>query len=282
LEEFRRVVIVTGAGRGIGKSVAIAFAKQKASLSLIARTLAELEQVAGEIGEGELRPMIQQCDIGDPNQVDKVVSATLKRFGRIDVLVNNAGIQGPIGPVEDLDFDSWKRVIDVNLMGTLRLMQRVIPVMKGQRWGRILNVSGGGATSALPRFTAYAASKVAIVRLTETIAQEVKEYGICVNAVAPGNVNTRMTEEAIAAGDRAGPEHVKKLRSIKDQGGISSGLVANLILFLASDEASGITGRLLSAVWDNWKAIIEHQVELGSSDIYTLRRILPEDRGFKW
>ncbi|HEY6192873.1 MAG TPA: SDR family NAD(P)-dependent oxidoreductase [Bacteroidota bacterium] len=282
MEEFRRVVIVTGAGRGIGKSVAIAFAKQKASLSLIARTLAELEQVAGEIGEGELRPMIQQCDIGDPNQVDKVVSATLKRFGRIDVLVNNAGIQGPIGPVEDLDFDSWKRVIDVNLMGTLRLMQRVIPVMKGQRWGRILNVSGGGATSALPRFTAYAASKVAIVRLTETIAQEVKEYGICVNAVAPGNVNTRMTEEAIAAGDRAGPEHVKKLRSIKDQGGISSGLVANLILFLASDEASGITGRLLSAVWDNWKAIIEHQVELGSSDIYTLRRILPEDRGFKW
>lgn len=276
------MVIVTGAGRGIGKSVAIAFAKQKASLSLIARTLAELEQVAGEIGEGELRPMIQQCDIGDPNQVDKVVSATLKRFGRIDVLVNNAGIQGPIGPVEDLDFDSWKRVIDVNLMGTLRLMQRVIPVMKGQRWGRILNVSGGGATSALPRFTAYAASKVAIVRLTETIAQEVKEYGICVNAVAPGNVNTRMTEEAIAAGDRAGPEHVKKLRSIKDQGGISSGLVANLILFLASDEASGITGRLLSAVWDNWKAIIEHQVELGSSDIYTLRRILPEDRGFKW
>jgi 3-oxoacyl-[acyl-carrier protein] reductase len=282
LEEFRRVVIVTGAGRGIGKSVAIAFAKQKASLSLIARTLAELEQVAGEIGEGELRPMIQQCDIGDPNQVDKVVSATLKRFGRIDVLVNNAGIQGPIGPVEDLDFDSWKRVIDVNLMGTLRLMQRVIPVMKGQRWGRILNVSGGGATSALPRFTAYAASKVAIVRLTETIAQEVKEYGICVNAVAPGNVNTRMTEEAIAAGDRAGSEHVKKLRSIKDQGGISPELVANLILFLASDEASGITGRLLSAVWDNWKAIIEHRVELGSSDIYTLRRILPEDRGFKW
>ena len=276
------MVIVTGAGRGIGKSVAIAFAKQKASLSLIARTLAELEQVAGEIGEGELRPMIQQCDIGDPNQVDKVVSATLKRFGRIDVLVNNAGIQGPIGPVEDLDFDSWKRVIDVNLMGTLRLMQRVIPVMKGQRWGRILNVSGGGATSALPRFTAYAASKVAIVRLTETIAQEVKEYGICVNAVAPGNVNTRMTEEAIAAGDRAGPEHVKKLRSIKDQGGISPDLVANLILFLASDEASGITGRLLSAVWDNWKAIIEHQVELGNSDIYTLRRILPEDRGFKW
>ena len=276
------MVIVTGAGRGIGKSVAIAFAKQKASLSLIARTLAELEQVAGEIGEGELRPMIQQCDIGDPNQVDKVVSATLKRFGRIDVLVNNAGIQGPIGPVEDLDFDSWKRVIDVNLMGTLRLMQRVIPVMKGQRWGRILNVSGGGATSALPRFTAYAASKVAIVRLTETIAQEVKEYGICVNAVAPGNVNTRMTEEAIAAGDRAGSEHVKKLRSIKDQGGISPELVANLILFLASDEASGITGRLLSAVWDNWKAIIEHQVELGNSDIYTLRRILPEDRGFKW
>ena len=277
-----RVVIVTGAARGIGKAIAEEFGKAGACLFLIARSKDELKQVALYLARYECDVLAESYDIADPRQVDLAVEAGLKRFGRIDVLVNNAGIQGPIGPVEDLDFSECKRVVEVNLLATLRFIQKVIPGMKRHAWGRIINVSGGGGTGPLPRFCPYAASKAAIVRLTETVAQEVKAYGVTVNAIAPGNVKTRMTEQALSAGERAGTEYLEKLQESAKGGGVSPYLAAELAVILASDEAQPITGRLISAVWDDCRELVNRAEQIQATDIYTLRRILPKDRGFDW
>jgi len=147
-------------------------------------------------------------------------------------------------------------------------------VMIQRGGGKIVNLSGGGATSARPRFTAYASSKAAVVSLTETLAHEVKEYNIQVNAIAPGAVNTRLTDEILAAGAAAGEETLERTRRQKETGGVPPDKAAALAVFLASDESDGLTGRLISAVWDDWESMTEHIDRIMASDLYTLRRVV--------
>jgi NAD(P)-dependent dehydrogenase (short-subunit alcohol dehydrogenase family) len=131
-------------------------------------------------------------------------------------------------------------------------------------------MSGGGATSPRPRFSAYASSKTAVVRLTETLAEEVKEFNIQVNAIAPGAVNTRMHDQVLAVGEAAGKKAIEESQKVKISGGTPLKLPVELAVFLASDASDGLTGKLLSAVWDNWKKM--DLSEVSSSDVYTLRR----------
>jgi 3-oxoacyl-[acyl-carrier protein] reductase len=155
--------------------------------------------------------------------------------------------------------------------------------MKERRRGCIIQVSGGGATNPLPGLSAYAASKAAVVRFAETLALEVKDFGISVNSIAPGALNTRLLDEVLAAGpDKVGRQFYERSLAQKRDGGVPLSKGAELAVFLASDTARGITGRLISAVWDHWQEWPNHLDTLAESDLYTLRRIVGRDRGENW
>ncbi len=225
--------------------------------------------------------MHQAADVSDPAQVALMVDVALRALGRIDVLVCAAGVQGPVGPLEELPFADWARTVEINLYGSVLCCQAVLPAMRRQGYGKIVLLSGGGATRARPRFSAYAASKAAIVRFAETLAEEVAGSGIDVNAVAPGVLNTRLLD----AVERAGPERVggaeyAALQRCRAEGGVPLETPARLIAFLASSESDGISGRLVSAVWDDWAELPAQRARLRDSDVYQLRRIEPADRGW--
>jgi 3-oxoacyl-[acyl-carrier protein] reductase len=200
----------------------------------------------------------------------------------LDVLVNNAATQGPIGPLLENDFLAWQRTVQVNLLAPVAFCQALIPLMKKMRGASIINLSGGGATGPRANFSAYATAKAGLVRFSETSAEELIPDGIRVNCIAPGAMKTDMLGEVLAKGDAAGARERKLANKVFEEGGASMNRVADLALFIASDLSKGITGKLVSAMWDNWEHWPEHLQELSGSDAYTLRRIAGRDRGFTW
>ena len=268
-----RVVIVTGAGRGIGRAIALELASRGARLTLASRTPAALDESAGLVRALGAQCRTLETDVSRASQVEELVRTTLAEFGRIDALVNNAGTQGPIGPLAANDAAQWMRTLEVNLMGPMLSMQSVLPHMIGRRQGKIVNLSGGGATAPRPNFSAYAASKAALVRLTETVAEEVRPFNVQVNAVAPGAVNTRMIEEIIAAGEAAGAE-LEAARRRLAEGGSSPYAVAQLIAWLLSAESGTLSGKLISALHDDWQGWTESDLaRLSAKPWLALRRI---------
>ena len=158
-----------------------------------------------------------------------------------------------------------------------------VPHMKGLGHGKIIQLSGGGATNPLPFISAYAASKAAIVRYAETLAEEVRDAGIDVNCIAPGALNTRLLDEVLVAGpEKVGKSFYERAMKQKESGGAPLEVGARLATFLASSDSDGITGKLISAVWDPWNTFTAHIAELSDTDVYTLRRIVPADRGMDW
>jgi 3-oxoacyl-[acyl-carrier protein] reductase len=269
-ELLHKTCLITGAGRGIGKAISLEFAKRGAELAICARTLSEVESVGAEIskvGSGSVK--VFRADVSDFAQVSDAVSKTVNHFGSLDVLVNNAGVQGPIGSFWMNDLQEWKRAIDVNLLGTVHCCRAVIPHMITARKGKIVNLSGSGE-GAFPRFSAYSCSKSAVVRLTETLAAELAEYNVQVNALAPGAVNTRFLDEVLKAGAEAG-QYLQKAIKQWNTGGSSVVRATELAAFLASDDSAGITGRLFSATWDNWNGL--DVAKLAKSALYQMRRI---------
>ncbi len=281
-----KTAVITGANQGLGLEIAKKYLEAGASVCICARDAERLARAKRYLdGFAGSRPAILSlaADISKNDDVTAVVNKTKNTFGRIDILVNNAGVYGPKGTVEDVGWEDWARAMEINLYGSVLMCRAVLPDMKRQRKGKIVQLSGGGATKPLPRLSAYAVSKAAIVRFAETLAEEVREYNIDVNAIAPGALNTRMLQEVLAAGpanvgqtfyDQA----IKQFRS----GGTPLEKGADLAVFLGSDLSDGITGKLISAVWDPWTSLAEHKDDLGKTDIYTLRRIVPKDRGKNW
>ncbi len=281
-----RSAIITGANQGLGQVIARHFVTAGASVLLLARGRDRLREVEAEL-RGRTRPgqivAGWPCDVSRPEQCLAAVSHAEKILPNLAVLVNNAGVLGPTGPVEDVDWDDWVQTLQINLFGTVFLCRAVLPLLRAKGFGKIINLSGGGATAPMPRMSAYAASKAAIVRFTETLAEETRDCHIDVNAIAPGALNTRLLDQVLEAGpERVGQGYYERARKQRDEGGASPEKAAALAVFLASAASDGITGRLLSAVWDNWADLPARQQELARSDIYTLRRIIPEDRGQKW
>lgn len=269
-----RTAVVTGAGRGIGRAIALAFAGEGANLVLASRTAAEIEAAAEAARSLEARAVPLVADISNPADVDGIAAVALHAFGTIDILVNNAGVQGPIGPLIDLSRDEWLAALAINLGGTFLCTRAVLPIMIRRRQGKIINLSGGGATAGRPYFTSYAAAKAAVVRLTESLAQEVERHNIRVNAIAPGAVRTGMTDAILGAGRAAGAKALAEARRVKETGGTPLDTVTALAVFLASEESQGLTGRLISAVWDDWRAMTAARIdEIVRSDLYTLRRV---------
>jgi 3-oxoacyl-[acyl-carrier protein] reductase len=213
--------------------------------------------------------------------VERLTQRALEVNGRIDGLVCNAGIYGPMGRIEDVDWNEWVEAIRINLFGTVLCCRAVVPVMRNQHYGKIVLLSGGGATQPLPRLSGYAAAKAAVVRFAETLAEETREAGIDVNAVAPGALNTRLLDQVIEAGpDRVGESFYARALTQRENGGTPLETPADLISFLLSSASDGVSGRLISAVWDNWRELPAQREALVGSDVYTLRRIVPQDRGW--
>jgi NAD(P)-dependent dehydrogenase (short-subunit alcohol dehydrogenase family) len=233
---------------------------------------------------GPGQSVLSQCaDVSNVGDVTALVAKALQEFGRLHVLVNNAGIAGPAGTVEDADWHEWLHTLEVNLLGSVLLCRAVLPHFKQAAYGKIVQLSGGGATNPLPMLSAYAASKAAVIRFMETLAEETRPHRIDVNCIAPGALDTRMLDQFIAAGpERIGSEFHARALQQKERGGVPLDKGAQLAVFLGSAGSDGITGKLISAVWDPWAALPEHLEDLRRTDIYTLRRIVPGDRGLDW
>ncbi len=267
-----KIVMITGAGRGIGRVIALKCASEGARLILLARTKSELEETSSSVSRigGEAHSFV--CDISSGDSVLATLASAEKSCGQVEVLVNNAGVQPPIGPFSDTNLDEWKRNFGVNLFGTVHVTAGVLPGMIERKKGKIINLSGGGSTSPRPNFSAYAVSKTAIVRFTETLAEELRGSHIDVNAVSPGAINTNMLEEVIRVGSLAGKE-ADEAEKRKETGGDDPGPAAELICFLASDASDGITGKLISALWDPWREESFRAKLRSDKDLATLRRI---------
>ena len=280
------VALVTGASQGLGRKIAEEFVREGAHVVICARDGKLIESTGKELerlASTDQRILTGACDVSSAEQVEKLFGEIERRLGGADVLVNNAGIYGPKGSSDTVDFTSWRRAIEINLFGTFLPCRLAIRRMKQKGRGKIINLSGGGATSPMPRISAYAASKAAVVRLTETLAEELREFSIDVNAVAPGALNTRLLDEVLEAGpDVVGNTFFEKALKQRDSGGVPLEKAARLCVYLASSESDGITGKLISAQWDPWENLHEFREQIDKSDVYTLRRIVPEDRGLEW
>ncbi|HYW41803.1 MAG TPA: SDR family oxidoreductase, partial [Bryobacteraceae bacterium] len=223
------------------------------------------------------------ADLADPGTPQRIFAEARKHFERLDVLVNNAAIVGPLGNFWETDAAEWKRALAVDLLAPLDLCRLAVPWMRDARAGSIINVSGGGATTPSPAFSAYGTAKAALVRFSETLAQEVAGDGIRVNCVAPGLMRTALVDEILAAGpERLGEKEFRRITSQVASSAVPPERAARLCVFLASSESAGINGKIISAVWDPWESLAAHADDLRDSDIYTLRRITPEDRGRNW
>jgi NAD(P)-dependent dehydrogenase (short-subunit alcohol dehydrogenase family) len=282
-----RFALITGGSRGLGREIAQTFVRAGASVAVVARPSSTFDTAVASLEAARVSPeqRIEAicADLARHDRSQDVIEDARRRLGAIDVLVNNAGILGPIGAVGIADHEAWMATIDINLLAPVALIRAVIPEMRQRGRGKIINLSGGGATSPRANFTAYASAKAGLVRFTETVAEEVRDAGIDVNAVAPGAMNTRMLDEVLAAGpELAGEPEYRRAVAQKASGGSPPARAAGLVLWLASSASDGVTGRVLSALWDPWEGLAARRAELAESDIYTLRRIVPADRGQHW
>ncbi|HEX5398466.1 MAG TPA: SDR family oxidoreductase [Verrucomicrobiae bacterium] len=304
--------LITGGSQGLGRAIAEHFLREGANVVICARGEKELLGTHDELVKKfpAQRILAKTCDVSNEARVNELVSFALRELGSLQALVLNAGIYGPMGPTESVDLAEWRRAMDINLFGVLLPCRAVIPhfkscssrgdeaqIQSGKRKAesgngiepphvgchrKIIVLSGGGATNPLPNISSYAASKAAVVRLAETLAEELRPFHVDVNAIAPGALATRLVDEVLAAGpEKVGAGFFEKNRQWKEKGATPLELGARLAVYLASAESDGVTGKLISAQWDPWEQLHEFKGDL-KGDIYTLRRIVPKDRGKDW
>ena len=279
-----RTALITGGSRGLGLSLGHGFVRAGAHVAILARPSALLDAALDSLETARVAPSQRvtaiAADLADLKSLPSVVRRVEASLGPLDILLNNAAVMGPIGPLADTATDEWQSTIAVNLIAPIALMQAVLPGMRDRRRGKIVNVSGGGATGNRQNFSAYACAKTALVRATEIVASEVKMYGIDINAMAPGAMNTRLLDAVLKAGpDKVGAVEYQRALDQQASGGTPPSQAVDLAVFLGSAASDGITGRLLSAVWDPWAELPARWAEFEQTDIYTLRRIVPADRG---
>lgn len=269
-----KTAIVTGGARGIGLAIAKELSKQGAIVVICSRTKEQVNSAVDELSAGGNKAFGVTVDISEFPDCQKLIKFALSQTGRIDILVNNAGVFGPVGPLETNDSEEWISVLGINILGAVFCSKLVIPHMKKQGGGKIISISGAGVggSKPLPRFSSYYTTKGAISLFTETLAVELQEFNIQVNAVAPGAVASELTLGLLKLDrDLVGEEMFATSQKLKAEGGIPPELAAKLIAFLASDAANHITGRLLSAKWDRIEEL--EKANLFTQNSYRLRRV---------
>jgi NAD(P)-dependent dehydrogenase (short-subunit alcohol dehydrogenase family) len=238
-----KVAIITGGGRGLGRSVALTFGKEGANVALAARTKEQIEHVAEELRSLRRSAIAVPTDVSDEDQVNHLVKRTLEAYGTIDILVNNAGIRGSIGPIHKISLEEWEQTLRLNLTATFLCSKAVLPVMMEKKEGKIINV----ATTITPRpnLTPYMVAKAGVTHFTKQLSRELKDFNIQVNAIHPGVMDTQMQKELREAGMEAiGTDMFERM---KEEGILHlPDEPAQLVLFLATKAANGITGQFLS------------------------------------
>ena len=262
-----KVAIITGGCRGIGKGVAEAFNKEGADVIIASENEERLIRTSKELQVAYLKTDVRKIE-----DVKRLVGYTLSTYKKIDILVNAAGIQLPIGSLVSVGAEEWIKTVEVNLIGTMLCCKYVLPHMISNKKGKIINFGGGGAITPRPNFSAYATSKAAVIRLTESLAEEVKDFNIDINTVHPGSVDTQMIDNVIASGmGKVGKREYENALKVKEGQSVSHEKVGEFIIFLASADSDGITGRTLYNQWDEWREL--RKENLKNSSLYTLRRI---------
>lgn len=270
---INKTAIVTGGARGIGKAITRQFLKDGASVLICSRKKGELEKTAKELDPSGKKIFYFVADVSDYKDCQRLFKYSKKLFTHLDILINNAGIYGPIGLLEENAIDEWARTIDINLLGMVHCTKLALPLMKKRKKGKIINLAGAGIGGQRPlsRFSAYYTSKAAVAAFTEVIAYETLDDNIQVNCISPGAINTHFTDYLLSHDPQmVGPEYSKVLEQ-KRTGGESPEMAALLVSFLASDRSNNLTGKILSAKWD--KIEVLKKIAKKRSSLYTLRRI---------
>jgi NAD(P)-dependent dehydrogenase (short-subunit alcohol dehydrogenase family) len=273
-----RIALITGGTRGLGLEIARAYVDAGVvGLCVCGRDGDAVERAATDLGERAAagqRMLGVTADVSVPAEAQRLVERVLAELGGLTILVCNAGVYGPKGSLTEVEWNEWARAIEINLFGSVLPARAAAAHLSERGYGKIIQLSGGGATSPLPRLSAYAASKAAVVRFAETLAWELRERGVDVNAMAPGALNTRLLEEVLAAGpERVGVDFYSRALAQRESGGVPLALGAELAVFLGSSASDGITGKLLSAQWDPWREPDYRTQLLEREDLATLRRI---------
>jgi 3-oxoacyl-[acyl-carrier protein] reductase len=271
IQSFKTIpVLVTGAGRGIGKRLSIGFATRGARVGLLARSKPELDLCHLEIEHGGGNALRIRADVADYEQVAASVERMRVQFGSAaQVLVCAAATLGHAGPFADSNPKHWTEIIQTNLLGVMNAVRAVLPDMIQHRKGKIIVLTGGQGSQARPNFALYGATKAAIVALVEALAEELRDHNVQINCMSPGASYTHMTDQVLAAGDRAGWREVEDAQHVRITGGVPAEKQIELALFLASEESNHITGRLIH-VLDDWKRLRDAAVK---PELYTLRRV---------
>lgn len=275
-----RNTLITGATQGLGRAILESYLGEGADVTFCARQARDVDQTVADLQPGLLpgQRLTGVCaDVSVSGDLDRLFAAA----GEVDVLVSNAGVYGPIGPIEEVDFEAWRQTFDINVFGIVQAVRRALPGMKKRGYGKLIQVSGAGA-APIPNCSAYTVTKMAVTRLTEALAEELRPFGIDSNAIAPGPLNTRLIRDVLDAGpERAGEAFYRKNVQWSEGGAVSPQLGADVAVYLGSAASDGITGKLIAAQWDPWRDFETHKAAL-SGDIYTFRRIVPKDRGLDW
>ena len=282
----KETVFISGGTSGLGFEIAQHFVKLGKTVVICGRS-----EVAVKVTLEQLKSLSlgKQIILGISSDVSNR-KATIEMFEKfhkleivIDILICNAGVIGPIDKFLDNEIEDWENAFNINLYGTLNLVMAALPSMIERKKGRIIHISGGGATAPLFGMSSYAASKSAAVRFIETLALEYADSGVTLNSVAPGMLKTKLLNQMLDAGpDKIGGKLFAKSVAKVEANIDTTPQAIKLIDFLASESSNGITGRLISAEWDNWLEWPNHLEEINNSDLYTLRRISGRDRGQEW
>jgi NAD(P)-dependent dehydrogenase (short-subunit alcohol dehydrogenase family) len=263
-----QVALVTGAGRGIGRAIALALADAGAAVAVCARSQDEVTRVAGEIADRSGKALAVRCDVSRRQEVAAMVATAEGAFGPVDLLVNNAGQFGPVGPLAATDPDLWWQVLEVNLRGPLYCTRAVLPGMLARGHGRIVNVSTSAGLAAIPMLSAYVVSKTALYRFTENLAAETRGQGVKVFAVTPGLVRTAITEAALSSGEPSIEQWFN--HALANQEDVPVDVPAALVVRLASGAADVLSGRNIRAS-DDLAQLAARLAEIEEQDLYVLR-----------
>jgi NAD(P)-dependent dehydrogenase (short-subunit alcohol dehydrogenase family) len=263
-------IVLTGSSSGIGKFLADTLAASGHEVCRLARSPQE--------------GFSFQCDVGDWEAVQGCADKISAKWNFVDALICCAGIQEPIGPAMEIDPLAWRKNLAVNLDGTFFAIRAFYPLLKkSSTRAKVICFSGGGSTSPRPNFAAYGVAKTGVVRLVEMLASEWAGNPPDINAIAPGAIFTKMTEEVLACGEKlAGAKEFESAAKLSRDNDAKLAKVFGLVETLLSAQSDGISGKLISAPWDPWQNLPALREELMKSDIYALRRIVPEDRGRKF
>lgn len=275
-------VLITGGTLGLGYELAKYFISKKANVIICSSKKKNLinayKKLDANLGDNQ-QLLAFQANLSKENDIINLYRKISKKFKKLDILISNAGVYGPKGPLVETNWKSWKKGFEINFYGSVFLIKTFTKLVSKSKKGKIIQLSGGGATAPMPFLSSYAASKAAIVRFIETISFELLNYNIDINCIAPGALNTRLLDEIIKAGpSKIGKKFYEKSLNQRSNGGSGFENAINLCEFLCSSKSNGITGKLISAQWDNYEKISKNKKLINKSDVFTLRRIIGKDR----